>query len=196
MSIIVVSFQFYTANVSPTTGTEFTVTNMDWFSGLQAGQTLELNYEMTFEGDVQPLITAISLNGEDSCSGSATTTTGPQTTTSEPQTTTSGPQTTTSVPQTTTKIQTTQQSTVSSTTPPITTTTSAPSTTSPTKEPSTTTTSSSSACDVEITNSWTNNIQGKIRLTVPSDISDFSIVLNTDLALTGIQVILLISDEQ
>ena len=172
---------------------------MDWFSGLQAGQTLELNYEMTFEGDVQPLITAISLNGEDSCSGSATTTSGPQTstsqpqtTTSEPQTTTSEPQTTSSGPQTTTTIQTTQQSTVSSTTPPITTTTSAPSTTSPTQEPVTTTTSSSSACDVEITNSWTNNIQGKITLTVPSDISDFSIVLNTDIALTGIQVIILI----
>ena len=170
---------------------------MDWFSGLQAGQTLELNYEMTFEGDVQPLITAISLNGEDTCSGSATTTSGPQTTTSgpqtttsEPQTTTSEPQTTTSEPQTTTTIQTTQQSTVSPTT------TSAPSTTSATQEPVTTTTSSSSACDVEITNSWTNNIQGKITLTVPSDISDFSIVLNTDIALTGIQVIFLISDKQ
>ena len=67
-------FQFYTADVSTTTGTEFTVTNPNWFSGLQAGQTLELNYEMTFEGDVLPQITAISLNGEDSCSGSATTT--------------------------------------------------------------------------------------------------------------------------
>ena len=54
----------------------------------------------------------------------------------------------------------------------------------------TTSPSSGYGCDVEITNSWANNIQGKIRLTVPSEISDFSIILNTDIALTGIQVII------
>ena len=136
---------------------------------------------MTFEGDVQPQITAISLNGEDSCSGPATTTSGPQTTT-----TTSEPHTTAS---------TTQQSTEAPTTSPTTTTPTTPSTTSATQEPVTTTTSSSSgsSCDVKITNSWANNIQGKISLTVPSDILEFSIVLNTDVALTGIQVSLEIS---
>ena len=123
-------------------------------------------------------MTAISLNGVDSCSGSATTTSGPQTTT-------------TSEPQTTTTSETTQQSTLSSTVTPQTTTV-APSTTSTTQPSVSTTTSSSSgsSCDVEITNSWANNIQGKIKLIVPSDISDFSIVLNTDIALTNIQVIL------
>ena len=132
---------------------------------------------MSFDGDVLPLMTAIHLNGEDSCSGSATTT--------------SGPLTTTTMPQTTTTSETTQQSTLSSTITPQT-TTMAHSTTSTTQQPipTTTTSSSGSSCLIEITNSWANNIQGKIYLTVPSDITDFSIVLKTDIALTRIQVIL------
>ena len=52
------------------TGNQFTLTNMDWFSGLQAGDTLELDYQMTFAGEVQPSITSMSLNGQDACSGS------------------------------------------------------------------------------------------------------------------------------
>lgn len=127
---------------------------------------------MSFEGDVLPLMTAIRLNGVDSCSGSATTTSGPLTTT-------------TSEPQTTTTSETTPQSTFSSTITPQTTTS-----TTQQPVPTTTTSSSGSSCDIEITNSWANNIQGKIYLTVPSDITDFSIVLNTDIALTRIQVIL------
>ena len=59
------------------TGHQFTLTNMDWFSGLQAGDTLELDYQMTFAGEVQPSITSMSLNGQDACSG-----TGPAVTTS------------------------------------------------------------------------------------------------------------------
>ena len=59
------------------TGNQFTLTNMDWFSGLQAGDTLELDYQMTFAGEVQPSITSMSLNGHDACSG-----TGPAVTTS------------------------------------------------------------------------------------------------------------------
>ena len=54
---------------------------MDWFSGLQAGQTLQLDFAMTFEGDVQPNIISLSLNDQDACSGSGT---------AEPTTTTSG----------------------------------------------------------------------------------------------------------
>ena len=45
---------------------------MDWFSGLQAGQTLELGFAMTFAGDAQPNIVSLSLNGQDACSGSGT----------------------------------------------------------------------------------------------------------------------------
>ena len=52
------------------TGNQFTLTNMDWFSGLQAGDTLELDYQMTFAGEVQPTLTGITLNGQDACSGS------------------------------------------------------------------------------------------------------------------------------
>ena len=46
---------------------------MNWFSGLQAGQTLELDFQMTFAGDDQPNIVSLSLNGQDACSGSGTT---------------------------------------------------------------------------------------------------------------------------
>ena len=54
---------------------------MDWFSGLQAGQTLELEFAMTFDGDAQPNIASLSLNDQDACSGSGT---------AEPTSTTSG----------------------------------------------------------------------------------------------------------
>ena len=54
---------------------------MDWFSGLQTGQTLELEFAMTFEGDVQPNIVSLSLNDQDVCSGSGT---------AEPTSTTTG----------------------------------------------------------------------------------------------------------
>ena len=43
---------------------------MDWFNGLNAGDVLTLDYQMTFEGEVQPSITSLTLNGQDACSGS------------------------------------------------------------------------------------------------------------------------------
>ena len=43
---------------------------MDWFSGLNAGDVLTLDYQMTYDGDVQPSITSLTLNGQDVCSGS------------------------------------------------------------------------------------------------------------------------------
>ena len=43
---------------------------MDWFNGMNAGDVLTLDYQMTFEGDVQPSITSLTLNGQDVCSGS------------------------------------------------------------------------------------------------------------------------------
>ena len=88
------------------TGTAFTLTNMDWFSGLNAGDVLTLDYQMTFDGEVQPSITSLTLNDQDVCSGSgsgnpSTTTTGsPVTTTEAPtnptSTSTSSPVSTTS----------------------------------------------------------------------------------------------------
>ena len=75
---------------------------------------------------------------------------------------------------------------------PVTTTPAAtnPTTTS-TASPVTTTSSSggSGSCSSEITNSWANNVQGKLQITLPIDISDFTIELVTDIPLTNIQVI-------
>ena len=79
---------------------------MNWFSGLNAGDVLSLDYQMTFDGEVQPSITSLTLNDQDVCSGSgsgnpSTTTTGsPVTTTEAPtnptSTSTSSPVSTTS----------------------------------------------------------------------------------------------------
>ena len=43
---------------------------MDWFNGMNAGDVLTLDYQMTFDGEVQPSITSLTLNGQDVCSGS------------------------------------------------------------------------------------------------------------------------------
>ena len=97
-------FQFYTANVDPTSGDSFTLTNPDWFSangGGKAGQVLELGYQMSYDGDTEPNIVSLTFNGQDLCtesgvtnSGSATTTEG-QTSSSE---TTTLPPTSTGTP--------------------------------------------------------------------------------------------------
>ena len=78
---------------------------------------------MTYDGEVEPQITDITLNGSDACTGSSTTTSGPQTTTPETTTTT-----------------TIASSTTASTQGPVTGTT--------TKAPETTT-SSGSTCSAE-----------------------------------------------
>ena len=39
-----------------------------------------------------------------------------------------------------------------------------------------------------VTNSWANNVQGKLKFTVPSDISEFEIILLTDISLISIRV--------
>ena len=37
---------------------------------MNAGDVLTLDYQMTFDGEVQPSITSLTLNGQDACSGS------------------------------------------------------------------------------------------------------------------------------
>ena len=77
----------------------------------------------------------------------------------------------------------------STTTDSITTTSeTTPSTTQPPAVSTTATSGGVSSCDNQITNSWSNNIQGKLKLSVPADITEFTIVLNTDIPLTNIQV--------
>ena len=72
------------------------------------------------------------------------------------------------------------------------TTTTSPNTAAPTTvSPSTTTTSSGtggSCSSNTVTNSWDNNLQGTLRFTVPSDISEFEITFTTQIPLTKIRV--------
>ena len=152
--------------MTPTTGTSFSLSSPDWFSGLKAGEVLSLDYQMTFDGEVQPKITSILLNGNDACSNEN------PTTVSESPTSTTAPTTSTT------------------TNGPLITTTTA-STGNPTTSTEDTTTQSSGgsgSCSTEVTNSWANNVQGKLHFTLPNDISDFKIELVTDIPLTNIQV--------
>ncbi len=54
--------QFYDGNVSPATGTSFTVTPKSYFSGASAGSTLSLGFQLTFAGATTPSFTALVLN--------------------------------------------------------------------------------------------------------------------------------------
>ena len=74
---------------------------------------------------------------------------------------------------------------------PVTTTPAAtnPTTTSTASPVTTSSSGGSGSCSSEITNSWANNVQGKLQITLPNDISDFTIELVTDIPLTNIQVI-------
>ena len=65
--ISLTNINFYTAIASPSSGNIFTLTNYDWFSGLSAGDVLELDYQMTFSGQNQPNIVKLTLNGVDAC---------------------------------------------------------------------------------------------------------------------------------
>ena len=115
--ISLTNINFYTAIASPSSGKQFSLTNYDWFSGLAAGQILELDYQMTFSGGAQPNIVRLTLNGADACSGGGPSTSpSPATTSPNPGTTTSNPATTTSnsVPSTTSSSNT--ESTTSSST--------------------------------------------------------------------------------
>ena len=66
--ISLTNINFYTAIASPSSGNLFTLTNYDWFSGLSAGDVLELEYQMSFSGQNQPNILKLTLNEVDACS--------------------------------------------------------------------------------------------------------------------------------
>ena len=107
--ISLTNINFYTAIASPSSGNVFTLTNYDWFSGLSAGDVLELDYQMSFSGQNQPNIEKLTLNGVNACSGGE-----PGTTSTSEGTTTSSSVTTGS--QTTNEISTTSSSVTESTT--------------------------------------------------------------------------------
>ena len=144
--------------MSPSSGSVFTLSSPDWLQHqpLAAGSTLELGYQMSYAGQVEPSLLAISFNGQELCTG--------------------GGSATTPLPP------------VSSTAGPASSSTGAPASTTQLPGTSSASPGTGSSCDVQITNSWANNVQGKLKFTVPADISDFTIVLDTDIPLTNIQV--------
>ena len=91
--IALTNINFYTAIASPTSGSKFTLTNYDWFSGLAAGQILELDYQMTFSGPNPPNITKLTLNGQNACSGAVHSSTSSPVSSTAPSVTTAGPMT-------------------------------------------------------------------------------------------------------
>ena len=54
--------QFYDGIVSPATGTIFTVTPKSYFSGVAAGGSLSLGFQLTYMGPVAPTFTSVTLN--------------------------------------------------------------------------------------------------------------------------------------
>ena len=91
--IALTNINFYTAIASPTSGSKFTLTNYDWFSGLAAGQILELDYQMTFSGPNPPNIAKLTLNGQNACSGAVHSSTSSPVSSTAPSVTTAGPMT-------------------------------------------------------------------------------------------------------
>jgi hypothetical protein len=61
-------FKFWEGDVSPTTGSSFTLTNKNWFNGKKAGENVELGFQMSFSGGVEPTISGVTLNGLNACS--------------------------------------------------------------------------------------------------------------------------------
>ena len=55
--------------MSPKKGKNFQITNKNWFSGLKAGETLELAFQMTYEGNKEPTVVGAVLDGVDFCNG-------------------------------------------------------------------------------------------------------------------------------
>ena len=65
--IALTNINFYTAIATPSSGNVFSLKNYDWFSGLSAGDVLELDYQMSFSGQNHPNIVKLTLNEEDVC---------------------------------------------------------------------------------------------------------------------------------
>jgi len=63
------NIKFWNGNVFPTMGNSFTVTNPRWFSGKNAGDYLDLGFQMSFAGNRNPAINNIKVNGENLCLG-------------------------------------------------------------------------------------------------------------------------------
>ena len=67
--------------MSPKKGKNFEISNPNWFSGLEAGETLELAFQMSYDGNNEPMVVGAVLDGVDFCSGQTGGTEVPATTT-------------------------------------------------------------------------------------------------------------------
>jgi len=65
----ITNIKFWNGNVFPTMGNSFTVTNPRWFNGTNAGDYLDLGFQMSFAGNRNPTIKNVKLNGENVCLG-------------------------------------------------------------------------------------------------------------------------------
>ncbi|XP_023347581.1 acidic mammalian chitinase isoform X3 [Eurytemora carolleeae] len=63
------NIQFWDADVTPSSGTSFTVTSKSWFSGSKAGSVLSLGLQISFSGSKNPSFTSIKLNNNELCQG-------------------------------------------------------------------------------------------------------------------------------
>ena len=61
--------QFWDAAVTPASGAEFAVSNHLWFGGKKAGEFLELGFQLSYVGAVEPKIISASLSGIYVCTG-------------------------------------------------------------------------------------------------------------------------------
>ena len=59
--------KFWSAAVTPSSGTSFTVSPHSWYGGQAAGQTLELGFQMSFAGAAHPQVTSLAFNGNSFC---------------------------------------------------------------------------------------------------------------------------------
>jgi len=77
-SLPLTNIVFWEADVSPATGSSFTVKSKSWFGGAQAGSSLALGFQVTsfppfilpqvgFSGTTDPAFTSITLNGVKIC---------------------------------------------------------------------------------------------------------------------------------
>jgi len=66
-SLPLTNIVFWEADVSPATGSSFTVKSKSWFGGAQAGSSLALGFQVGFSGTTDPDFTSVTLNGVKIC---------------------------------------------------------------------------------------------------------------------------------
>ncbi|CAL4240612.1 unnamed protein product, partial [Meganyctiphanes norvegica] len=160
------AFEVWTADSSATNGSSFTLSNKDYNGVQPAGNTLPIEFLIRYDSESPvPYITSLKFNDQD-CGVPGTY--APTTTTT---TTTTSTTTTTPLPTTTT------------TTEPTTTTTPEPTTTT---TPATTT--ALEGCQIQKWNEWGSGYQGRIRIPLSEDLTQWEVELELDALVDDMQV--------